>query len=250
MCLPCLFRLIALRTTKHTRVGLRERSTNVASAEFINFRWMQAVFFFSISFFFFFATTRSHNKPYPDEWHVPALGRPNKVVPALHQKRRSWFTELPNTSSCYWLERKVNRQGIFFRTPYPLVQSHFHIKPLCVTGVPNLLNYIIIRWRCTLRDVMLWYSDTWLHVVQKCERKSGVMKHKYSSSSKTTESKAIAMCWRGTLGLITVFVCLPTTSKCTVKSRFLSDVRFICYISLIVIIILKWFCCFLLNRML
>lgn len=38
LCLPCLFRLIALRTTKHTRVGLRERSTNVASAEFINFR--------------------------------------------------------------------------------------------------------------------------------------------------------------------------------------------------------------------
>ena len=179
MCLPCLFRLIALRTTKHTRVGLRERSTNVASAEFINFRWMQAVFFFSISFFFFFATTRSHNKPYPDEWHVPAPGRPNKVVPALPQKRRSWFTELPNTSSCCWLERKVNRQGIFFRTPYPLVQSHFHIKPLCVTGLPNLLNYIIIRWRYTLRDVMLWYSDTWLHVVQKSERKSGVMKHKY-----------------------------------------------------------------------
>ena len=151
MCLPCLFRLIALRTTKHTRVGLRERSTNVASAEFINFRWMQAVFFFSISFFFFFATTRSHNKPYPDEWHVPALGRPNKVVPALPQKRRSWFTELPNTSSCCWLERKVNRQGIFFRTPYPLVQSHFRFKPLCVTGVPNLLKYIIM----TLRYVTL-----------------------------------------------------------------------------------------------
>ena len=109
------------------------------------------IFFFSISFFSFFATTRSHNKPYPDEWHVPALGRPNKVVSALPQKRRSWFTELPNTSSCCWLERKVNRQGIFFRTPYPLVQSHFRIKPLCVTGVPNLLKYIIM----TLRYVTL-----------------------------------------------------------------------------------------------
>ena len=52
-----------------------------------------------------------------------------------------------NTSSCCWLERKVNRQRIFFRTPYPLVQSHFHVKPLSVTGVPNLLKYIIIRWR-------------------------------------------------------------------------------------------------------
>ena len=52
------------------------------------------------------------------------------------------------------------------------------------------------------------------------------------------------------MGLITVFFCLPTTSKCTVKSRLLSDARFICYISLIVIIILKWFCSFFLNRML
>lgn len=51
------------------------------------------------------------------------------------------------------------------------------------------------------------------------------------------------MCWWGTLGLITVFVCLSTTSKCTVKSR-LSDVRFMCFISLIVMVILKWFCSF------
>ena len=136
------------------------------------------IFFFY--FFFFFLpqqeVTTSHTLT--NDTSRPRVGqiRSCRLYP---RKRRSWFTELPNTSSCCWLERKVNRQGIFFRTPYPLVQSHFHIKPLCVTGLPNLLNYIIIRWRYTLRDVMLWYSDTWLHVVQKSERKSGVMKHKY-----------------------------------------------------------------------
>ena len=138
-----------------------------------------------------------------------------------------------NTSSCCWLERKVNRQRIFFRTPYPLVQSHFHVKPLSVTGVPNLLKYIIIRWRyVTWRYVVIWWYVTTCSA--KSERTSGVMKHKYQVQSfplrQQTESKAIAMCWWGSLGLITVFFCLPTTSKCTVKSRLLSDARFICYI--------------------
>ena len=188
MCLPCLFRLIALRTTKHTRVGLRERSTNVASAEFINFRWMQAVYIFFYFLFFFFATTRSHNKPYPDERHVPALGRPNKVVSALPQKRRSWFTKLPNTSSCCWLERKVNRQGIFFRTPYPLVQSHFRIKPLCVTGVPNLLKYIIMTLRyVTLCCDIVIRDYMWCKTVKE-RHGSWSISIKYIISSKTTDT--------------------------------------------------------------
>ena len=126
---------------------------------------------------FFLEVTTSHTLM--NDTSRPWVGQIRSCRLYIPQKRRSWFTELPNTSSCCWLERKVNRQGIFFRTPYQLVQSHFHIKPLWVTGVPNLLNFMIIRWRYTLRDVMLWYSDTWLHVVQKSERKSGVMKHKY-----------------------------------------------------------------------
>ena len=121
LCLPCLFRLTALRTSYvlcvaclFRRIALKTSyfmcSVFVSTQRFKNDRAytrvgllmlpVQSPKIFAecrpyIFVFYFLPHQGSHNKPYPDEWHV-AVSRSNEVVPLPRKDgygRLSWSME-------------------------------------------------------------------------------------------------------------------------------------------------------------